>query len=158
MTKAKSDGSLTKEKGVQHSEATVHGQRFECFAFIFLFRGHCSESNLRMALHSTSSTKSIDTTVVSGVLYDAETNKSKKSKKTDVGPSERKVKVEKKNKSPKVKPASVEESSQQIISPISTTIAATSTIESSQEKEIIPSKTGVFRRLKFKVKSLSQLV
>ncbi|CAI9277334.1 unnamed protein product [Lactuca saligna] len=102
--------------------------------------------------------QSIDTTVVSGVLFDIEAKKSKKSKKTDVGSSKKKVKVEKQKKSPTVKPASVEESAQQIIFPNSTTVAATPTIEASQEKDIIPSKTGVFRQIKFKRKSSSQIV
>ncbi|CAI9277405.1 unnamed protein product [Lactuca saligna] len=79
-------------------------------------------------------------------------------KKTDFGSSEKIVKDEKKKKSPTFKPATVKELSQQIISHISMTVVDTPTIEASQEKETIPSKMGVFRRLKFNRKSSSQII
>ncbi|CAI9263199.1 unnamed protein product [Lactuca saligna] len=86
----------------------------------------------------------IDTTVLTWVLHeDEEREKSKKSKKTVGGSLEKVAKVEKKKK------ISVVEEVSQIL----TSMVDTPRIEASPSTEMIPSKTGVFRRIKIKRKS-----
>ncbi|CAI9261665.1 unnamed protein product [Lactuca saligna] len=92
--------------------------------------------------------QSIDTTVVTGVLHEEEKKKPKKSKKTDGGSSKKVVKAEKKKKSPVITADTVEE-----VYPILTAVVDTPIIEASPSTETIPSKTGVFRRIKIKRKS-----
>ncbi|CAI9269921.1 unnamed protein product [Lactuca saligna] len=88
--------------------------------------------------------QSIDTTVVTGVLHEDEERKnSKKSKKTAGGSLEKVAKAEKKKKIPVVEE----------VSQILTSMVDTPRIEASPSTAMIPSKTGVSRRIKIKRKS-----
>ncbi|CAI9299880.1 unnamed protein product [Lactuca saligna] len=85
----------------------------------------------------------INTSVETGILLPhISEKKSKKSKTTDVGYSDTKVKSSKKTKQvPVIEPKPIQPES--IIPDTQVT-----------EKEVIPSKTGVFRRIKMKSKSM----
>ncbi|CAI9296051.1 unnamed protein product [Lactuca saligna] len=77
-----------------------------------------------------------------------EKKKSKKSKKIEGESLEKGVKAEQKNQELIVTSRTVEE-----VSPVLTSVADTLVIEASPSKEMIPSKMGVFRRIKIKRKS-----
>ncbi|CAI9284855.1 unnamed protein product [Lactuca saligna] len=88
--------------------------------------------------------KTIDTSVETSVLLAREEEKkSKRSKKTAVGSSDTKVKPSRSSKSPKKVPITEVEPIQP--EPIVADTQLT-------QKEVIPSKTGVFRRIKMKSK------
>ncbi|CAI9293888.1 unnamed protein product [Lactuca saligna] len=97
--------------------------------------------------------QSIDSSILTRILLPREEKKSKKSKKVAPASPEQKIKGLKSSKSPKKKTANVEVTvdATQVIEPI---------VEETQENVIIPSKTGMFRRIKIKYthkrKSLSQ--
>ncbi|CAI9263780.1 unnamed protein product [Lactuca saligna] len=91
--------------------------------------------------------QSIETTVVTGKLQQEATKKTKKSKKTKGDSSEKGLKDD--QHQALIGPSSTVEK----VSPILTSVADTPVIEASTSKETIPSKTGVFRRIKIKRKS-----
>ncbi|CAI9268922.1 unnamed protein product [Lactuca saligna] len=92
--------------------------------------------------------QTIDTYVETGVLLARkEETKSKRSKKTAAGSSEKQVKESKSTKSPKKLPITEAEPTKPEISIADTPLT---------QKEIIPSKTGVFRRIKMKSKHKSR--
>lgn len=91
--------------------------------------------------------QTIDSSVLTGILLPREEKKSKRSNKSEHASSEKQTKDSKSSKSPKKKLVSVEESAVHEVSMIET-----QTIEpvapESQQKVVIPSKTGMFRRIK----------
>ncbi|CAI9260818.1 unnamed protein product [Lactuca saligna] len=91
--------------------------------------------------------KTIDITIENGILLEREETKSKCTKKTDVGSSEKQVKESKSTKVPKKLPVTEVEPTIPEVIVIDTPIT---------QKEIIPLKTGVFRRIKMKSKHKSR--
>ncbi|CAI9303810.1 unnamed protein product [Lactuca saligna] len=85
-----------------------------------------------------------------GVLLAKEDKKSKHGKKNESGSFEKSVKETKPTKSPKKKFVTIEEPIIHEVSIANVTPVEPTTVEETQKKEIIPSKTGVFRRLKRK--------
>ncbi|CAI9271573.1 unnamed protein product [Lactuca saligna] len=84
-----------------------------------------------------------------------ETKKSKRGKKDDDGSFEKTVKETKPKKSPKTKPKKIV---QQDVSIAVTESVHSPTVEETQEKETIPSKTRVFHRFKMKSRKSSPQV
>ncbi|CAI9272958.1 unnamed protein product [Lactuca saligna] len=93
--------------------------------------------------------KNIDPTVQTGILLPREDKKSKCSNKNEPGSSEKLVSETTSKKSLKKKPTEVK-----VVNEVSVdvTIPLEPTIEDTQEKVVIPSKTSVFRKIKMKSK------
>ena len=99
--------------------------------------------------------QTIDTTIETGILLAREETMSKRTKKTETGSSDKPVKESKSTKIPKKQPVTDEEPVTHEVLVADTTLTKHVGPET-QEKEIIPSKTGVFRRIKMKSKHKSR--
>ncbi|CAI9284407.1 unnamed protein product [Lactuca saligna] len=99
--------------------------------------------------------KNIDPNVQTGILLPREEKKSCRSKKNEPGSFENLVTETKSKKSPKKKPSEVKEPVVNEVS-VDVTIPIEPAVEDTQEKVVIPSKTGVFRRIKKKSKHTRQ--
>ncbi|CAI9297423.1 unnamed protein product [Lactuca saligna] len=91
--------------------------------------------------------QTIDTTVETGTLLEREETKFKCTKKTDAGSSEKQIKESKSTKVTKKLPVTEAEPIIPEVSIVDTPLT---------QKEIIPSKTGVFQRIKMKSKHKSR--
>ncbi|CAI9294018.1 unnamed protein product [Lactuca saligna] len=90
--------------------------------------------------------KNIDPNVETGKLLPREEKKSKRSKKTEQGSSEKPIKESKSKKSPKKKPIEVKEP---VVNEVSIVVTKPNEpVDDTQEKVVIPSKTSIFRRIK----------
>ncbi|CAI9262823.1 unnamed protein product [Lactuca saligna] len=95
--------------------------------------------------------QTIDSTIETWILLATEETRSKRTKNTETGSSKKQVKESKSTKIPKKKPITIEEPVTHKLLVADTTLTKLVGPET-QQKEIIPSRTGVFRRIKMKSK------